>query len=71
MGVNVAQPEGSNATVTYTLRGSRDGNTFEDVSGYTNMSSEPVVPTSLIGTESGKYLFFKVKVSVTYPTTNN
>ena len=68
--VNVAKPEGSNATIKYTLRGSRDGETFSDVNGYTDMDSVPTIPTSLIGTGDNKYLFFKVKVSVTYPTVN-
>lgn len=68
--VNVAKPEGSNATITYTLRGSTDGSTFEDVAGCTGLSEVPTIPTSLIGTGTGKYLFFKVKVSVEYPTAN-
>ena len=68
--VNVAKPEGSNATIKYTLRGSTDGETFSDVDGYKNMDSVPTIPTTLIGTGAGKYLFFKVKVSVEYPTAN-
>jgi len=69
--VNVAKPEGSNATITYTLLGSTDGSSFSAVPNYTGLSSVPTIPTSLIGTESGKYLFFKVKVSVTYPNQAN
>ena len=63
--VNVAKPAGSNAVIKYTLLGSENGTDFSEVSGYTDRDTVPTIPASIIGTGSGKYLFFKVKVSVT------